>query len=670
MAIMAVGAMAVFILSLAIWAREVDVSARVREESQLLQGVLARITEVEQVIAAEVDADDAVANLDLAFDSDWATGNLVAAFNQTTAFDAVVVVDGADRTIYSSRPPKDPSRPTRTLATARLVAEVRQAEAARGPLHARPVYADQAARFSAPIQRSAFVADHGQAWLVSASLVQPDRGVVLPSARAPIVLTSLPIDGAFLTLMAERYQLDGLKGAVGAPRGDDPARVSFDTAGNGPPLVLTWRPQRPGHALLERAFWPVLLVMLVFGAVGMVMLGAARRAAHGLLASNRAQTEFLANMSHEIRTPLNGVVGVADALVRTDLSPHQAELVEIIRSSGSTLERLLSDVLDLAKIETGSVAIELSPFNLADAVRASAALAGPRAQEKGVVLRVEMHPLAEATVLGDQVRMKQILTNLLSNAVKFTQEGSVVLTVTPAGAEDDWRFVVQDTGVGFDPSHTERLFGRFQQEDGSVTRRFGGTGLGLAICKQLTELMGGSIQADSRPGAGARFTVMLPLPGAEASLPTPLPALKSAPSPAAEPGAPDRMRVLLADDHPTNRRVIEVLLAVLEVDLVAVENGLEACEAFETGDFDAVLMDMQMPQMDGLTATRRIRAYEAERGLQPTFLVMLTANAMREHQEASLAAGADLHLPKPIEAQRLYAALARAGEVAARSRAA
>jgi signal transduction histidine kinase/CheY-like chemotaxis protein len=464
--------------------------------------------------------------------------------------------------------------------------------------------------------------------------------------------------------MRDRFQLAPIAATVGAVRlKPGQASVSFGTTA-GKPLVLSWTPQRPGAALLQRAFWPILTILLAFAGVGLLMLSQARRAAHELLASNRAQSEFMANMSHEIRTPLNGVVAVAEALARTELTGPQTELVDIIRTSGETLERLLSDVLDLAKIETGAVAIENEPFQLADAIRSTAALHRPRANEKGIELRLLIDPRAESTVVGDQVRLKQILTNLLSNAVKFTKVGGVTLEAAPAGDDGAWWFIVEDTGVGFDPSMRERIFGRFQQADGSVTRRYGGTGLGLAICKQLSELMGGDIEAHGRPGAGARYRLILPLPPHAAPL---APAGgKALPHPTPE----RRLRVLLADDHPTNRRVVEVLLGELDVELTATENGLEACEAFETSPFDAVLMDMQMPVMDGLTATRRIRAFEAREGLAPTFVVMLTANALRDHQEASLAAGADLHLPKPIEAAKLFAALAQAEERLVRAEAA
>ncbi|HTI66083.1 MAG TPA: ATP-binding protein [Caulobacteraceae bacterium] len=669
LAVTAVGAMAVFVFSLLIWSHEVDARARSREQGLVQQGVLARVTEIEGAIATQTDWDEAVAYLDNRFDAEWARSILLVELAQAAEFDDVVVLNGADAEVFPERG-GDLAR----LGAAPLVAEVRAAEVMRGPLRAS-AFRNGAGPARQPIQRSAFTAGDGMVRLVTATLIQPDDGARLPGKRAAIVVTSQNVSGGLLTLMRDRFQVAPITARLGAAPDPALASVSFETSGDGPALVLSWAPQRPGADLLKRAAGPMILILLTFVCVGLVMMRKVRNAAHELLASNRAQSEFLANMSHEIRTPLNGVVAVADALRRTGLSAQQLELVQIIRSSGAILERLLSDVLDLARIETGAVAIEKEPFHLAAAVRGAAALHRLRAEEKGIGLTLNLDPAAETAVIGDQMRLKQILTNLLSNAIKFTGEGGVSLEVAPIPGSDRWRFSVEDTGVGFDPALRDRIFGRFQQADGSVTRRFGGTGLGLAICKQLAELMGGSMEAQGRPGAGACFTLVAPLPlaegislasdEAEAAVPQTVSAV-------GDPAGPSqrRLRVLVADDHPTNRRVIEVLLAGLEVELVITENGQEACEAFEAARFDAVLMDMQMPVLDGLSATRRIRAFEAREGLSPTFVAMLTANALRDHQDASMAAGADMHLSKPIEAARLFAALERAGQQAARAQAA
>ncbi|WP_309628813.1 ATP-binding protein [Brevundimonas sp.] len=366
--------------------------------------------------------------------------------------------------------------------------------------------------------------------------------------------------------------------------------------------------------------------------------------------ANRAKSEFLANMSHEIRTPLNGVVAMADALSRRPLDTAEHEMVEIIRSSAVTLERLLSDILDSAKIEAGQVTVEAAPFALGHAVKDIAALWGSRVDGGPVALVVELDPALDRMVVGDVVRVRQILANLVSNALKFTSVGAVTLSVEPV-ADDRVRFTVTDTGVGFDAEQKARIFTRFQQADGSITRRFGGTGLGLAISRDLAELMGGELDCESTPGEGSRFWFELPLPAA---------VIQETVADATDDASPEGLRILLADDHPANRKVIEVLLAPTGATLIAVENGQAALDAFAEGGFDLILMDMQMPVMDGLTATAAIRAREAERGLERTPLLMLTANAMAEHVEAGRAAGADGHLTKPVTTQTLFAAIGAA----------
>jgi signal transduction histidine kinase/ActR/RegA family two-component response regulator len=366
-------------------------------------------------------------------------------------------------------------------------------------------------------------------------------------------------------------------------------------------------------------------------------------------AATLSKSQFLANMSHEIRTPLNGVVGVVDALARTPLDARQSEMVELVRVSGQTLERLLSDVLDLSRIESGKLQIECRPFDLGAAVQAVASLMALRAQEKGVAFIVEMEADTDVWVVGDEVRIKQILINLISNAVKFTDGGEVRLRGEVDGAE--YRFTVSDTGVGFDASRKAQIFGRFEQADSSITRRFGGSGLGLAISAELASLMGGVLDCDSVPGLGSRFWVSLPLERCDAQV---VEDLYGAPS--LEGGRP--IRVLLADDHPVNRRVVQMILQDAEVDLVTVEDGRAAVEAFALGGFDLVLMDMQMPIMDGLSATRAIRELERAQACRPARLVMLTANAGREHVVAAESAGADAHFSKPVTAEALLRLIA------------
>ena len=368
-------------------------------------------------------------------------------------------------------------------------------------------------------------------------------------------------------------------------------------------------------------------------------------------AANRAKSQFLANMSHEIRTPMNGVIGVAQALARTDLDEQQREMLDLIHSSSRTLQTLLSDILDLARVESGRLELHEEPFDLARAVDEAAQLYAAAARDKGLQFFVEVPAEARIWIHGDAVRLKQVLTNLVSNAVKFTASGFVSLTVD-AGPQG-LRFVVQDTGIGFDAETRDRLFSRFEQADGDITRRFGGSGLGLAICRELAGMMGGELGCESEPGGGAAFILTLPLRVAAAPV---------APAPTASPvheattaDVERRLRILVADDHPTNRRVVELILAQTTVDLVSVEDGAQAVEACRASAFDLVLMDMQMPVMDGLTATREIRLHEAAMGSPRVPVVMLTANALPEHITAGLEAGADRHLAKPFSVEALIA---------------
>ncbi len=369
--------------------------------------------------------------------------------------------------------------------------------------------------------------------------------------------------------------------------------------------------------------------------------------------ANRAKSEFLANMSHEIRTPLNGVMGVAAALARTGLSPAQQEMVELIGASGRTLEAILSDVLDFSRIESGRLELKPEAFDLEACLRSAGALFEAGATSKGLDFRLDLAPEARGGFEGDAIRIRQIVTNLLSNAVKFTAEGEVELSARAAGEGETATLViaVRDTGIGFDADFHARVFDRFEQADGSITRRFGGSGLGLAISRSLAEAMGGRLEAASTPGEGSTFTLTVALKRAAA------PPAEAAAAPA--PGALDlgrAPRVLLAEDHAVNRRVVELILGSAGVDLTCVENGAEAVEAASRGGFDLILMDMQMPVMDGLTAIREIRARE-RRGLPRTPIWGLSANALPEHIAASRAAGADGHLTKPISADALFAVL-------------
>jgi CheY-like chemotaxis protein/anti-sigma regulatory factor (Ser/Thr protein kinase) len=315
------------------------------------------------------------------------------------------------------------------------------------------------------------------------------------------------------------------------------------------------------------------------------------------------------------------------------------------------LERVLTDILDFSKIEAGEIKLARDEFDMRTLVAGIAELHRAAAEGKDLTFRWTVAEAARGHFAGDTVRLTQVLSNLLSNAVKFTESGSVTLEVEAHG--DAILFRVADTGIGFDEEVRRRLFRRFEQADASIRRRFGGTGLGLAISRSLVELMGGRIEVDSKPGVGSTFTVSAPLERVEGEAPV---EDEDEVAPLDISGA----RVLLAEDHPTNQKVVQLILDSVGVSPVIVENGALALEALKAECFDVVLMDMQMPELDGLAATSQLRAWERETGCARTPVIMLTANALDEHIRAGQEAGADAHLSKPIRAQALIEAIIRA----------
>jgi signal transduction histidine kinase len=367
-------------------------------------------------------------------------------------------------------------------------------------------------------------------------------------------------------------------------------------------------------------------------------------------AANQAKSVFLATMSHEIRTPMNGVLGMAQAMARDPLPEPQRERLDVIRQSGEVLLSLLNDILDLARIETGRLELEDAVVDLAALARSAQATYTPQAAEKGVGLRLEIAPEAEGCWRGDPIRLRQILFNLVSNAVKFTAQGSVTIGLARAG--DALAAVVADTGPGIPPERLATLFDRFVQVDASTTRRFGGSGLGLAICRELAELMGGRIAVQSTPGEGSTFTLTLPLQRAAAAA---APAQAGAVAIAA-----GELRVLAAEDNLMNQLVLKTLLDQVGVQVTFASDGAETLEAWAGGVFDLILMDVQMPVMDGPAAARAIRDAERAQGRPRTPIVALTANAMAHQHAEYMAAGMDQVVAKPLQLADLLGAMSKA----------
>jgi signal transduction histidine kinase/ActR/RegA family two-component response regulator len=369
-----------------------------------------------------------------------------------------------------------------------------------------------------------------------------------------------------------------------------------------------------------------------------------------LEAANEAKSRFLANMSHELRTPLNGIIATADLLLARQRGRVASELARLIVSSGRVLERVVSDVLDISKLEAGRQVIEAASFDLETLVDDVTELFRAAAEAKGLGLRATVEPDVRGSWIGDSVRLSQMLSNLLGNAVKFTSVGEI--TVLARASHLGLKIEVKDTGLGFDEDTAARLFRRFEQADGSITRQFGGTGLGLSIVAAFADLMGGVAEATSAPGVGSSFTIDLPLLRGETE--------ERHDRPAAAPIMRDLkgVRVLLAEDHPVNQQIVRLILEPAGIVLTVVDDGAKALERLSVEKYDLVLMDMQMPVLDGLAATRALREREMDGSRTP--VLMLTANALGEHVEAGQASGADGHLCKPIRPETLLQAVAGA----------
>jgi signal transduction histidine kinase/HAMP domain-containing protein/DNA-binding NarL/FixJ family response regulator len=371
--------------------------------------------------------------------------------------------------------------------------------------------------------------------------------------------------------------------------------------------------------------------------------------------ASQTKSDFLASMSHEIRTPMNAIIGIADLLAKTPLSPKQNEYVQIFRRSGDNLLNLINDILDLSKVETSQLELERTGFSLNDLLEKVREMVAVRAHEKGLALVCEIAPKVPSDLVGDPTRLRQVLLNLLGNAIKFTESGEVALRVTPdadSSVPGALRFTISDTGIGISGEKLGAVFERFTQADSSTTRRYGGSGLGLTISKRLVELMGGRIWVESRVGKGSVFSFAVPLEiwtGATRQAAVPV-------GTGPEPALP-ALHILLVEDSPDNRTITVAYLQDTPYRVDIAENGAAAYVKFTAEHYDLVLMDRQMPVMDGLTATRAIRKWEQANHRPPTPIIALTASALKGDQEKCVAAGCTAYLAKPIKQEVLLQAI-------------
>ncbi|MFZ0269270.1 ATP-binding protein [Caulobacter sp.] len=603
-------------------------------------------------------------------DPAWMDAEIGSYYANNRGDDLSVILDSAGRPFYAwleqARTTPE-SQAKMVAAIAPLIASVRRQERLA---HLAPKPTDPTAATVAETAHGIVSVD-GRIYLVAVSTISPETaGRPRRKTPAMIALCARRLDRHLLPALASEMHIRQPRLVPTPPNGA--AAVALRGSDGKPVSWLAWSPKQPGLEAVRQAAPLVLPGVLLLIVAGLALALRIRQVLHELDASeagekaalaevvearDRAQSaslaksQFLANMSHEIRTPLNGVLGMAQVMEQSDLgSPHREHL-KIIRDSGETLLAILNDVLDLSKIESGHFELDDHVFDLAQTVAAACRPFALLAAQKDVDFVTEIAPDAEGAWCGDSVRLRQVLSNLASNAVKFTLGGRIRLSVE--AASPGLSFTLTDTGIGIAPERIAALFEKFVQADSSTTRRFGGTGLGLAISRELVERMGGTLRMDSAPGKGSTFSFRLPFVRADAA---------DHPDPAPSEGDIRSLRILAAEDNATNQFILRALLEPTGVKLHTVANGREALDAFHADDFDLILMDVQMPVMNGVEAARAIRECESAHHLSPTPILALSANVM-SHQVAEYAqAGMDGVVAKPVDAGKLIEAIAAAME--------